>query len=149
MPAWKRRLIALTAGLMLGAAITAGYLAKEASAMKSFAAEYVAAQQAKDIDKLVALHHWEGVPDAERARMKLVLAQELDLTIRSAHLEKVSDRDGTPRETKNGTMTPNLTPEFRLVLTFGDKEGSGFSGILVGKAPEGYRVSIYKPVATR
>ena len=85
------------------------------------------------------------MPAAERARIKLVLKQELDLPIRTLRLEPVADGEGAPRATLEGRMLLNLKPRCRLTFTFGDAQGAGVTGWLVGRTGEGWRITVYRP----
>lgn len=145
LPPWKRRTIAMLAGLALGAGATAVYFYFTYAGLRELPAAYVAAHRAGDVERLAGLFCWDGVPDAERGRMKLVLKQELELTLKTARLDPLGPADGAPRETLSGRMTPNLKPVCRLTVTFGDAAGAGFTGWLVGKAPDGYRIAVYRP----
>jgi hypothetical protein len=87
LPSWKRRTLALLAGLAIGAGATAAYFYFAYVGLREFPSEYVAAHRSGDVDKVAALFCWDGVPDAERGRMKLVLKQEIDLTIKSVRLD--------------------------------------------------------------
>lgn len=147
LPSWKRRTLALLAGLVLGAGATAAYFYFAYAGLREFPAEFVAAHRSGSVDKVAALFCWDGVPEAERARMKLVFKQELELSLKTVRLDTLAPTDGTARETLSGRMRPNLKPVCRLTVTYGDAQGTGFTGWLVGKAPEGYRIAVYRPEA--
>ncbi len=142
---WKRRSLALLAGVALGAGATGAYFYCTYAGLRELPAAYLAAHRAGDLEELARLFCWDGVPDAERGRMKLVLKQELELSLKSVRLDPLGSLDGTPRETLSGRMKPNLQPVCRLTVTFGDAQGAGFTGWLVGKSPDGYRIAVYRP----
>lgn len=149
LPPLKRRLLALAAGLALGAGITAAYLFFAYAGLRAFPASYAAAHGSGDVEKVAALFCWDGVPALERGRMKLDLKQEMDLPLENFHLAKLGPGDGEPHETIEGRRIPNLKPECRLVASFGDTRGTGIKGWLVGKTAEGYRIVVYRPEEKR
>lgn len=146
---WKRRLLALVAGLALGAGITAAYVFFAYANLRAFPATYAAAHRSGDVEKVAALFCWDGVPAAERGRIKLDLKQEMDLPLKDFHLARLGPGDGEPHETLEGRRVPNLKPECRLVASFGDTRGTGIKGWLVGKSAAGYRIVVYRPETPR
>lgn len=142
---WTRRLIALAIGLLIGMGVTTAYLNHQYAAIRGLAVEYADAHKAGDVERLAALFCWEGVPAAERARIKLVLKQELDLPLKEIRPARLGPDDGKPRETLEGRRVPNLKPEFRLNASFGDAQGAGITGWLVGKTDAGYKIVVFRP----
>lgn len=145
LPRWKRRLFALVTGLLLGVGVTLAYQGIQYQGMRRLADDYVAARKTGDVEKMAALFCWDGVPAEERGRIKLILKQELDLTLRNVRIEPADASEAQPREALDGRRVPNLKPACRLVLSYGDEQGAGISGWLAGKTSDGYRIIVYRP----
>ena len=94
----------------------------ELRSLGHFRAAWVAAHQARDVSSLDALVCWEGVSVEQRQRMRLLLAQELELPVRSADVELTFSADAQPGWRPNRFVVARLTvvydtPE-RLTVSF-------------------------------
>lgn len=150
LPPWKRRLLALVAGIAIGAAVTAAVVMPERAALRRFREDYIAAQHTHDVAKLATLFCWDGVPATERGRLKLALKQESDADVVTVRLGKLNPGDGAPRDSNEGRRIPNLAPVCRLTVEYGvdvsdTRSFPMISTWLVGKSKDGYRIVVYRP----
>lgn len=91
-------------------------------ALGHFHAAWVSAHRAHDAAALESLVCWDGVAPAERQRMQLLLAQELEHPIRSADIQLTFDAAAQPGWKPNRFVVARLvvvydTPE-RLTVSF-------------------------------
>jgi hypothetical protein len=91
-------------------------------ALGHFHTAWVSAHNAHDASALESLVCWDGVAPAERQRMQLLLAQELEHPIRSADIQLTFDAAAQPGWKPNRLVVARLvvvydTPE-RLTVSF-------------------------------
>lgn len=78
--------------------------------------DWVSARHAKDQGALEALYCWEGVEPAERQRMKLLLAQEMEYPVMRTLLVEL------PSEKPSPGWQPNCPPVAGLYVEYGTEE---------------------------
>jgi hypothetical protein len=76
LPLWARLFLWATTFLLIG-----GYF--QLRALGHFHAAWIEAHRTRDVAALEALVCWEGVEEAERQRMRLLLAQEVEHPLRA------------------------------------------------------------------
>jgi hypothetical protein len=76
LPLWARLFLGMVAVLLIG-----GYY--QMRALGHFQSAWIAAHRTRDVASLEALVCWDGVEEAERQRMRLLLAQEVEHPLRT------------------------------------------------------------------
>lgn len=107
--------------LLLGLLGALGADAWRMAGLRGLAAEWERAHRARDLAALEALYCWEGVDRALRDRVRLVMAQELDLPVRSVSAERCTAVDRLLGETQR----PNLDPTGVITVAFAAEDGLG------------------------
>lgn len=107
--------------LLLGLLLAAGLDLARMAALRGLAADWQAAHRARDLAALEGLYCWDGVDDALRARLRLVLIQEFDLPVRRV----VAERCGPIDRLQGATQRPNLDPTGVVVVEFDVADGLG------------------------
>lgn len=107
----------LLAGLLLALGLDLARMA----ALRGLAADWESAHRARDLAALESLYCWDGVDGALRARLRLVLTQELDLPVRRVAAERCGPID----RLQGATQRPNLEPTGVVVVEFDVADGLG------------------------
>ena len=108
--------------------------------LRSLAADWRAAHDAKDLVAMEALHCWDGVDSAERQRLRLALAQEMELHVAAVRAARLSPADRLTR----GSRRPNLEPVGVLEVSFAAEDGLA-ARILVGRSGLAFRLVVLVP----
>lgn len=107
----------LLAGLLLAVLADAWRMA----GLRALAADWERAHRGRDLPALEALYCWDGVPPAQRERLRLVLIQEFELPVRSVSAERCGALDRPQGESQR----PNLDPSGVIVVEFDSADGLG------------------------
>lgn len=127
-------------GLLGGLLLAAGLDLWRMAGLRDLAAAWERAHRARDAAALEALYCWEGVGPGLRARLRLVLAQEMETPIRAVVAERCATADRLQAETQR----PNLEPTGVIVVEFASADGLG-SRMLAGGPPWRPRLVVLLP----
>ena len=111
---WLRCAFAAFAGLLLGLLLVILWEAWLTRSRASLVAELRRAYEAHDPAAIEALFCWEGVDDATRSRLRLVIRQEHELPVAQVGLRPLRALDLPP----GATLRPNLPPDAVLEVTY-------------------------------
>jgi hypothetical protein len=111
---WSRRVLAGLLGLALGllSVAFAGWL--EHRSLRALAAELRQAYAEHDARAMEKLFCWDGVDDATRARVRLVILQEFELAVAGVAVKPLSLID----RTANPGLRPNLPAAATIEVTY-------------------------------
>lgn len=111
---WFRRSLAAVAGLLLGLVLVALWEAWLVRSRTALVAELRQAYAKQDAAAIEGLFCWEGVDDATRTRLRMVIRQEHELPIAHVSLRPLRSLDVPP----SATLRPNLPPDAVLEVTY-------------------------------
>jgi hypothetical protein len=130
------------AGLLLPSLLILAWEAWTARGLARLAEDWRRAHAARDVAAMEALYRWEGAPGDLRDRVRLVLAQELDLAVaevRAAPLSAADLQYGPERR-------PNGSPVGVVEVRFASADGLG-ARLLAGRDGLEFRLLLVVPVA--
>jgi hypothetical protein len=130
------------AGLLLPSLLVLAWEAWTAHGLRRLAEDWRRAHASRDLAAMEALYRWEGAPEGLRDRVRLVLAQELDLAVASVGVAPLSAADlqyGAERR-------PNGNPVGIVDIRFASSDGLG-ARLLAGRDGLDFRLLLVVPVA--
>lgn len=138
-PSFRLRLLALC----LAAALPwAAWESWKVAGLRALAADWERAHAARDVAALESLYRWEGVDAPLRARIRAVLAQELDLEVAAVRAARLSEADlvhGPDRR-------PNGEPLGVIEVRYAAEDGLS-ARHLAGRDGWDFRLLVIVPVA--
>ncbi len=130
------------AALLLPALLALAWQAWTIAGVRALAEDWRRAHAARDLAAMEALHRWEGVSPGSRARIRLVLAQELELPVAEVRAVPLAADDLRlgPDSRLNGE--PVGAVEIRC-----DADARLVARLLVGRDGLGFRFLLAVPAA--
>lgn len=108
-------------------------------ARRDFINAYTNAHRQGDLDALLDLYHWDGVPDSYRRIIRQSLFFEQEYPLRTVAIIGLDADDPPDAYADVPGMQPNLKPVARLLLVFDNPEQLT-STLLLGKSGGEYRL---------
>ncbi|MFN7340523.1 MAG: hypothetical protein ACK5VI_05520 [Opitutia bacterium] len=133
----RRWLLAALAGGLLAFLLGAGW--REVG-LRALAEDWRRAHAAGDLAAMEALYCWDGVAPEQRRRLRLALAQELELPVTAVRAARLAP----PDQLLGTAQRPNLKPIGVIEVSFAVNDGLG-ARLLAGRSGLGFRLVVLIP----